>query len=134
MSKRPHMGLRVQRDAALHALGLDPALVEWHHEPPLAIRSYDDETGTYAPDANDPRHIVPMAKQAHKDRYGADRSAIDKTARNESKWRRFCAQIAAKAGLDDKPRDVKKHRRIPSRPFQKQRRLMRRTTERRGND
>lgn len=44
-SRRPHMSMRVQRDAALIALGLEPGDVEWHHEPPISVRPYDPVTG-----------------------------------------------------------------------------------------
>ena len=113
--KRPHMTLRVQRDAALYALGLVPGHVEYHHEPALGIRPYDPETCRWMPDANDAKHIIPLAKDAHKDRYSGDRKAIDKTRRNGEAETAFRAKLLSKSTGDD-VRDVKRHR-IPSRPF-----------------
>lgn len=107
MAKRPHMPVSVQRDAALIALGLEPATVEWHHEPALGLRPYNAETGTWTPDANDPRHIIPYGKEAHKARYSEDRKAIDKTRRNEGAWVEFVRKMNAK-WEGDKPRDIKK--------------------------
>ena len=113
--ERPHMPISVQRDAALIALGLEPGNVDWHHEPALGIRPYDPETGKWTPDANDPKHIVPLAKDAHKGRYSGDRKAIDKTRRNGEAEEAFRRKLLAKSTGDD-IRDVKRHR-IPSRPF-----------------
>ncbi len=120
-AKRPHMPVTVQRDAALIALGLDPANVDWHHEPALGIRPYDEETGKWAPDANDPRHIVPLAREAHAARYSKDRHAVDKTRRNGEAHAEFRQKMLAKTGLDDEPKDVKRWR-WPSRPFRRQER------------
>ena len=127
VAKRPHMPVSVQRDAALIALGLEPGNVDWHHEPALALRPYRDEGGKrlYTPDANDPRHIIPMARDGHHARYGHDRRAIDKTRRNGEAEELFRRKLLAKAGLDDKLRNVKRHR-IPSRGFDKRHRPMRR--------
>lgn len=109
-AKRPHMPVSVQRDAALIALGLDPANIDWHHEPALGIRPYDAETGKWTPDANDPRHIVPLAREAHAARYTKDRQAVDKTRRNGESEAEFRQKMLAKIGQEDKPKDVKKWR------------------------
>jgi hypothetical protein len=119
MTARPHMPLRVKLDAALIALGLDPASVELHHQPPLSLRPYDEATGKWTPDANDPRYIVPMGKALHRERTAAiDIPASAKTRRVTKKHEAFRAVILAKQTGDDPPRDVRKHR-IPSRPFHK---------------
>lgn len=60
------MPLSVKLDAAILQLGLDPKDVEYHHSPPLGLREYDEATGTYLPEENDPRHIVIMSGPAHK--------------------------------------------------------------------
>lgn len=124
MTKRPHMPVSVQRDAALIALGLDPNDVEWHHQPALALRLIDIETGKYTPDANDPRYIVPLATKEHRERTAKiDIPQAAKTKRLEKAQEAFRAAMVAKTTGDDPPRDVKRHR-IPSRPFQKGKRPM----------
>lgn len=123
--ERPHMPLKVKLDAALIALGLDPEHVDFHHDPALGLRPYDEETGKWTPDANDPKHIVPLAKDAHKDRYSGDRQAIDRTRRNGEAEDAFRRKLLAKAGLEDEPRDVKRHR-IPSRPLRSRNTFQRR--------
>ena len=114
---RPSMPLSVKLDAALYALGLEPGNVDWHHEPSLGIRPYDPETGKWIPDANDPRHIVPLAKDTHKTQTTVDRKAIDKTRRNGEAEQAFRTRLLAKDTGDD-VRDVKRHR-IQSRGFQR---------------
>jgi hypothetical protein len=119
------MPVTVQRDAALIALGFDPATVEWHHSPPLGLRPYDEATGKYTPDANDPRYIVPMGKAPHRERTAKiDVPAIAKTKQLTKNHAAFVATMLAKAGVDDAPRDVRRSR-IPTRPFQKGHRPMR---------
>jgi hypothetical protein len=98
VKKRPHMSLRVKLDAALLALGLDPAGVDWHHQPALQLRPYEDRDGVryYTPDANDPRYIVPMGRPAHDERYAFDRHEIDKTRRLEEQHAEFRQKILTK--------------------------------------
>ena len=118
------MPVSVQRDAALIALGLEPGNVEFHHQPILETRPYvDDEDGRrhYSPAANDPRHIIPMAREAHRARTPADISTVAKVKRIDKKEARHRAIMAAKDSLEDKPRDVKRHR-IHGRGFDKTRR------------
>jgi hypothetical protein len=115
-TKRPHMPVTVQRDAALLALGLDPNNIDWHHDPALGLRPYDPETGKWTPDANDPRHITPLAREAHDARYSDDRKAIDKTRRNGEAEEAFRKKLLAKQGLENKPQDVKRWR-WPKRSF-----------------
>jgi len=93
--KRPHMTLRVQRDAALWALGLDPANVDFHHDPLLAARPINPETGDTIPPANDPRHITPMAREAHKARTPQDIKTVAKVKRLEKKEAEFRAKLLA---------------------------------------
>lgn len=124
MTKRPHMPVSVQRDAALYALGLDPENVEWHHQPALSIRPYDPQTGRWTPDANNAKYIIPMAAEAHRERTPGDISTAAKVKRVEKRHAEFCGRLLAKSSGDD-IRDVRR-RRIPSRPFPKVKRAMRR--------
>lgn len=80
------MSLQVKLEACLHALGIDPEAVDWHHEPPLGLRPYEEATGLWTPDANDPKHIVPLAREAHKARFAADNREVKKTARIVKKY------------------------------------------------
>ena len=125
--KRPHMSLRVQRDAALWALGLDPANVDFHHDPLLAARPIDPGTGDTIPPANDPRHITPMAREAHKARTPNDIKTVAKVKRLEKKEKEFRARLEAtfRECFDPPPRPKPK-RRIPARPWPKGRKFQQR--------
>jgi hypothetical protein len=105
LKKRQHMSLQVKLDAALLALGLDPASVDWHHQPALQLRPYEDRDGVryYTPDELDPRYIVPMGKAAHKERYAFDRHEIDKTRRLEKRQREFRDRLLKKEPGQEKP-------------------------------
>lgn len=92
MARRPHMGLRVQRDACLWALGIDPNDVDFHHDPILAARPIDPETGDTIPPANFPQHITPMLRADHKARTPADIKTVGKVdrlvrKRREGAWK-----------------------------------------------
>jgi hypothetical protein len=52
------MPLSVKLEAAILQLGLDPACVDFDHDPALGLRLFDEETKTYTPGANDPRFIT----------------------------------------------------------------------------
>lgn len=69
LPKRKHRSMRVERDAALHKLGLLGVKVEWNHTPPLGLREQvKDESGNvigYMPDENDPRYLEPVAAEDH---------------------------------------------------------------------
>lgn len=122
---RKSIPLSVKVQAALIALGIDPSAVDWHHEPPLAMRPVNPKTGDTEPPANDPRHIVPLARADHKARtfgthvpLSGDVQKIKKLRRVEKKAEAFRARLLAK-------RVIQKHRAkrqggsIPSRPFPK---------------
>jgi len=87
--RRKYMPLGVKVKSALYALGIDPDDVEWDHNPPLALRRIDEETGEYIPAENDPRYIQPLSKEAHKRKtngtkstsYGSDKHEISKARR-----------------------------------------------------
>lgn len=42
--------------------------LERDHNPPLILREYDEKTGLYTPDANDPNHIDLVSIEGHKRR------------------------------------------------------------------
>ncbi len=119
--RRKHRPVSVERDAALWALGIDPADVEWHHEPPLAMRPIDPATGLYAPDENDPRHIIPMARVDHRARTPKDVSAVAKVKRVTRRHDEFRQRLLAKDAGRKAP-ETKPKRKIHSRPWPKKRR------------
>ena len=127
--RRPHIPLKVQLDAALYQLGLDPKTAVLDHHPPLAMRvvrgyAYLD------PPANDPRYLQWMDPLAHLEKTtgrrgtsklskrGGDLSEIAKTKRLEKTRIAFIQKI-----LDggrkavDKPKRKWPKRRIQSRPM-----------------
>lgn len=68
----------------LELLGVDPTLPwQMQHEPPLALRPFNETIDDYEPGENDYRYMRPMQKEAHaKVTHEVDRPAIDKTRRN----------------------------------------------------
>lgn len=121
------MPMSVKLCAAIHALGLDPTTVEWHHAPSLAMRPYNPATGEYEPAANDPRYIVPLSEGDHaKQTFGdhrplsGDISQIAKVKRIEAKDRAFRDRLLAKDTADKHATLTEYGKRlIPSRPFDK---------------
>jgi hypothetical protein len=59
--------------------------VHLDHDPSLVLRHYDEETGKYTPDANDPMHLVYRTAEQHREktflRNGADFSDAAKRRR-----------------------------------------------------
>ena len=56
------MPLSVKLQAAILQLGLDPARVDFDHNPALGLREFNEETKTYTPDANDPKFITVLER------------------------------------------------------------------------
>ena len=102
--KRRAIPMRAQRDAALWALRLDPANTEFNHDPPIELRPLNDAGTDTVPPMNDPRHIVPMSKEAHKKETFGDPavplsghiSRIAKTKRLEEKHVAFRQRMLAR--------------------------------------
>ena len=127
--KRPHMPMSVKLDAALLALGLDPAAVDFDHDPALAMRPIDPATGDTIPAANDPRHIVPRGRADHRAKtlgghrpLSGDVSKIAKLKRVEREQEEFRARLLAKRPGQSRSVASKKgwrsrKRSISSRPF-----------------
>jgi hypothetical protein len=102
--KRQHMPLHVKLEAALRAMGLEPKLVEFQHDPPLALRIWVPERGDYDPPENDPRYIRPMAKEEHREVTAKrDIPAIAKTKRLSKTHEEFRQKMLAKDQGDDPP-------------------------------
>lgn len=118
MSQLPRktIPLGVRLDATLlHFMGVDALSIDWDHDPPLALREFDPETGIYTPHEHDPRHITPRLRADHKRKTfgspattaGSDIHAIAKVKRIlKNRWKA--------------PRPKPKFKtKIPSRPFPK---------------
>lgn len=122
MAPRRHMSLQVKLDAALIALGLDPADVDWDHAPSLAMRPVDESTGDTIPPSNDPRYIVPRARAAHRAKTFGDGSPLSgdvqkirKMQRVEKDYAAFRARVLAK--VIGEPPAPKSKRAWPKRRF-----------------
>jgi hypothetical protein len=63
---RPAIPLLVKYLAVLRHFGLKPGDIEFDHDPPLALREYDEASRTYSPPANDPDRIVMLLKADHR--------------------------------------------------------------------
>jgi hypothetical protein len=64
--RRKAIPWRVKCEAALAKIGLTIAEVEFHHDPPLALRLWDDDAGDTVPPANDPKHIRVLLVAEHR--------------------------------------------------------------------
>ena len=126
--RRKYRPVSVERDAALIALGLDPKDVHYDHQPPLAMREYNPETGEYSPVENDPHHLVPLSTKAHKEKTSgpkAKATVADTDIHKIAKMKRLRALMALRdADIDtsDIPEVTefnKFKRKMPSRPFPK---------------
>lgn len=109
-SKRPHIPIKAKLHAALYALGLDPSLVEFDHDPSLGMRPYDEITGEYSPPANDPRYIVPRQKSDHAIKtdgthvpLSGDKSKIAKVRRISRKQEEFRQRLLEKLPKEERP-------------------------------
>ena len=117
---RKKIPLNVRLKACLLALGLDPADVQWDHNPALGLRPVNAAGDDYDPPQLDPRYIVPMATASHAlktdgpahDKSNADKARIAKVKRIE-RTRLMIAGIEFPV--------APKKRKIPSRPFPKRR-------------
>lgn len=119
MSKRPHMSISVKLKATLIALGLDPDHVDFDHDPPLALRFFDEETGTYQPDANDPKYIKPLDRAKHRDKTGGDLGQIAARKRaDKALAEKVNKQAARRLGMST-PSAAKPKSKWPPRSFPK---------------
>lgn len=108
--KRKGMSLSVKLEAALRALGMEPKTVEFQHDPPLGVRIWVPERNDYDPPENDPRYIVPMAKEDHREVTAKrDIPAIAKTKRLSKTHEEFRQKMLAKDS-GDVPPETKKSR------------------------
>jgi hypothetical protein len=126
--RRPHIHAMVKLHAALYQLGLEPHAVELDHDPALALRPVDPETGDTIPPANDPKFLVWRTKADHKlkttGRRGESKLCdisngdIHRAAKVKRIRRRIEQATPHEFGAEAAPSGAPK-RKIPSRPFQK---------------
>ncbi len=131
---RKHIPIGVKLHAVLLLLGFtDEEIaggIDWNHNPPLALRFVDPETGELSPPANDPRHIEPLRRSDHRQRTfgrpattaGSDIHAIAHTRRAAKKEAEFRARLLAKATGTEPPAPTRRKARIPTRPFSNRKR------------
>ncbi len=124
--RRPHIPVMVKLHAALRQLGLEPHEAELDHDPALALRPIDPETGDTVPPANDPRYLVwrPKAEHLAKTTGRRGESRLGDQANGDiqraAKVKRLQRKHAAPVQPEEQPPPAKRwKRKIPSRPFQK---------------
>ncbi len=83
------------------------------HDPALVLRKFNERTGKYTPDANDPKYLVYREKDDH----------LQKTTGRAPGARRTVSNKGSDMGLRKKFARLERPKRrkatIPSRPFQK---------------
>jgi hypothetical protein len=121
VTHRPHMPLSVKLRAAILQLGLDPARVDFDHNPALGLREFNEETKAYTPDANDPRFITVLDRgEEHRSKTsGTPATSAGSDVHRIAKSKRLAkAQAAHNAALAEKvtggPSQIEK----PRRPYQ----------------
>lgn len=94
--------------------------VELDHDPALVLRKRNKRTGRYSPDANDPDYLVyrVVDEHLHKSTGRRPGAARTVTSKGSDLW------LAKKFRKLEKPRESRS--RIPSRPFPKTQRPLRR--------
>lgn len=104
--------------------------VEWDHQPALALRVVDPESGELVPHPNDPRHLRPLRKAEHAEKTrgrgattaGSDVGNAAKVKRLERDPRggeEFRRRLLAKAEGEPPPETKKRKYQWPSRPLGK---------------
>lgn len=139
MPPRPPMPEGVKRAGLIRAMGyglrcaetgddISPedaiaGRIHFDHNPPLALREYDEATGKYKPDANDILFIDVVSVKGHAirthKRRGLNRGDLTQIAhgrRLRKKTELHHARMAAKGGIEAKPERQKQ--KIKSRGFQ----------------
>ncbi|MGV6874528.1 hypothetical protein ACUSIJ_17800 [Pseudochelatococcus sp. B33] len=132
-TRRRHIPVGVKLHAVLLRLGFtDEEIrggINWDHNPPLALRRVDPETGLLVPEANDPHFIQPLRKSGHDTKTfgrggekrittaGGDIHAIAKSKRLARGSAEFDRRLIAKSTGEEPRPERRRKRRIPSRPF-----------------
>ena len=94
------------------------------HDPALILRPFDETTGKYIPDANDPDHLVYREKDNHREKTTGRKPGALKTVTTKGSdigLKRKFAKLEKRTKASRRPKQ-----RIPSRPFPKTKRKFRR--------
>lgn len=129
---RRHIPIGVKLHAALLLLGFSDEEIagglQWDHQPALALRVFDPETGELTPHPNDPHYLRPLRTADHdvKTR-GSGATTAGTDVGNAAKVKRiekdppggedFRRRILAIKRGDEPPPPSKRKRALPSRPF-----------------
>lgn len=126
---RRHIPIGVKLHATLLLLGFtDEEIaggVEWDHQPALALRVVDPETGELTPHPNDPRYLRPLRKAEHSVKTrGAGATTAGSDIGNAAKVKRIERDPAGGEEFRRRILEIKRgerperpRSRIPSRPF-----------------
>ncbi len=90
--------------------------VHLDHEPPLCLRYFDDATGKYTPDANDPEHLIYRTEEDHRIKTFV---RGDGAQHSDAAKRRMAIKAERKRQEPSRPSQWPKARKIQSRPFPK---------------
>lgn len=142
--RRKRIPLAAKLEAVLLRLGFTREqirLIEWDHNPPLAMRAIDPETGDFIPHQHDPEFLEPMLPEQHAEKThgkkgvagSGDISRISKAKRLAEQEEEFRRRLMAKRE-GEKPREEKRResRPMPGSKASGWRRPMRKPPERRG--
>jgi hypothetical protein len=128
---RKAIPLSVKVEVLLRMLGLKGVPINWDHDPALALREWDADSGDFIPPQLDPDYIFAKPQLEHRTKttgrkgekrstsYGSDAHAIAKLDRLTPAAEDFRRRMLAKAPGEPAPERERPKHRIPSRPFPK---------------
>lgn len=129
MKRRKAIPDRVKLIAALRALGLTIEEVNFDHDPPLALREYDEAARDTVPPANSPEHITMLLVSQHKTKTfgpggekrittaGSDIGNIKKVRHLTKAQEEHRRRMLAKTEREDEPQPAKRKAKWPTRKF-----------------
>lgn len=101
-------------------LGHMPKGMQLDHDPALVLREFNEETGKYTPDANDPAYLIYREPRDHLQKTVGRKADAEKTVTTKG------SDIWLKTKFARLERKTTKRKaKIPSRPFPKQKRNFR---------
>lgn len=107
-------------------LGHLPKGVQLDHDPALILREFNERTGKYTPDANDPAHLIYRDPDDHLQKTTGRKPGALKTITTKGSdigLKTKFARLERKARQTIKPKGFGGKRSIPSRPFPKGRKF-----------
>jgi hypothetical protein len=100
-----------------------PSSFQLDHNPALILREFNEKTGKYTPDANDPDHLVYRTKEDHQQKTTGRKPGAERTVTTKGSdigLKRKFAKLEKRTKASRRPKQ-----KIPSRPFPKQKRKFR---------